>query len=480
MIILVLLLLIICTALAYVLWFFYAKCMLAQDNCRKAKKESEIVFSFLQEIGSAFTEAIDLEGLLKSVVGSAIDILKAGSGAIFLVDKLGEFLHTSIIAGTFPPLTKPDSSTMEKISTKAKYLEEFLKGQKIAVGAGLIGTVAQGKRAALISNAYMDSRIPQYSEEMLKIRTMMMVPLKIRDSVLGVLALVNKKNFEVFTETDLNLLQALGDQAAVAIRNARFYKTILEKQKLDTDLSIAKDIQHMLLPKTSPVISNWDIGVLSKSAMEIGGDYYDFIDVGTDKLGIVIADVSGKSIPGALVMTMARSIIRTKAVGVNSASSVLMSVNELVCQDIDPDMFISFVYLIIDTKKNTVTYARAGHEPIIVYHAKETTCELVKAEGIAIGIDRGPVFNNSIREVNTQMNPGDIIVLYTDGITEAINQKQEEFGINNLMDAIRISSSETASGIVNNIQERISRFTGNIPQQDDLTLVVLKLKDATG
>lgn len=472
---LVLLLILVCIILVFIIWRLYRQYKETNLSINKVRKESDIVLSFLQEIGTAFTEAIDLDSLLHTVVNSAVRILKANAGAIFLVDESGGYLQASIIEGTFPPWQRPDTSIMEKILSKTKFLEEYLKGQKIPIGTGLIGTVASTGKACLISDAGMDSRIPKFSDEILRIQTMLLAPLKIREKVLGVLALVNKENNQPFTETDLRLLQALGDQAAIAIRNARSYKTILEKQKLDCDLIIARDIQRMLLPRTCPVISNWDIGVLNKSAMEIGGDYYDFIDVGKDKLGVVIADVSGKSIPGALVMSTTRSILRSKAIGIHSASSVLMAVNELVCQDIEPDMFISLVYLIVDTRQNLITYARAGHEPIIFYHAKESTCELVKPEGMVLGMDCGPLFNNSLREVNLQMHPGDVIILYTDGITEAANDKQEEFGLTSLMDAVRISSSGTAADIVSNIAERISRFTGNIPQQDDLTLVVLKL-----
>lgn len=445
-------------------------------SCEKIKSQREIIFSFLQEIGTAFTEAVDLEILLDSVLNSIVRLLGAKSGAIFLTDESNKYLQASIVKGTFPPWYKPEQSVMEKILSKNKYIEEYIKGQKIPVGAGIIGTTASTKQASRISNAEMDSRIPKFSEEILRIKTILLVPLKIRDNVLGVLALVNKENDQPFTETDSSLLQALGDLASLSIKNARFHHAILEKQKLDCDLSIAKDIQHMLLPRTFPVVNNWEIGVLSKTAMEIGGDYYDFIEVGKDRLGVVIADVSGKSIPGALVMSMTRSIIRSKAVGVNSASGVLMSANELICQDIDPDMFISLVYLIIDTKQNTVTYTRAGHEPIILYRAKNASCEIIKPEGMVLGMNCGPLFNNSLKETSFQVNPGDIIVLYTDGITEAVNEKNEEFGLSNLMDAVKIASAGTASEIVNNISERISRFTSDSPQNDDITLVVLKLK----
>lgn len=467
----------ICVALALITWRLYGLYQEIQLAYNKTLQERELVLSFLQEIGTAFTEAIDLEGLLRSVVSCSTRMLKATSGALFLMDEDKRILHASIIEGTFPPWHQPEPPIMEKILSKSKYLEEYLKAQKISVGTGFIGTVANTARACLIPNGSMDIRIPKFSSKMLEIRTILIVPLKIKDEVLGVLALVNKQDNQPFTETDMSLLEALGDQAAIAIRNAKFYQTMIEKQKLDNDLSIAKDIQHMLLPKTYPKVDGWDISAWSKSAMEIGGDYYDFVDVGKDKLGVVIADVSGKSIPGALVMNTTRSILRSKAVGMHSANSVLMAVNELVCQDIDPDMFISLLYLIIDTRTNSVTCARAGHEPLVLYHAKEGTCELIKSEGMVLGMDEGSMFNNTLREVNMQLIAGDILVLYTDGITEAINKKEEEFGLINLLDAIRISSRGNAASIVNNIVERINRFTGNIPQQDDLTLVVLKVKE---
>ena len=477
MIVLFWIVILICVVLSLSTWRLYRLYQKVQLAYSKTLQERELVISFLQEIGTAFTEAIDLEGLLHLVIDCSVRMLKATSGAVFLMDENKTTLQAAIIEGTFPPWHQPEPSVMEKILSKSKYLEEYLKAQKIAVGEGLIGTVANTGKVCLVPDGSIDVRIPKFSTKLLEIRTILAVPLKIKDEVLGVLALVNKQNNQPFTETDLSLLETLGNQAAVAIRNAKFYQTVIKKQKLDNDLKIAKDIQYILLPKSCPKVSGLDISAWNKSAMEIGGDYYDFIDVGKYTLGVVIADVSGKSIPGALVMNTTRSILRSKAIGVHSASRVLMAVNELVCQDIDPDMFISLLYLIVDTNTNIVTCARAGHEPMVLYHAKEGRCELIKSEGMVLGMDEGPLFNNTLREINIQLTPGDILVLYTDGITEAINDKNEEFGVTNLLSAIRISSRGTAVSIVNNIAERISRFTRDILQQDDFTLVVLKVKE---
>jgi len=468
--------------LVTVIFFIFTTSRLYQEyqvlkfSVKKMQKEKDIIFSFLHEIGTVFNESMDLDTLLQSVLGAIVRILKAKGGCIFLFDDSNKYLQASIVEGIFPPLNRPDSSMMEKIVSKNKYLEEYLKSIKIPIGSGIIGSTAERGIPSLIADAAMDSRIPKYDEELLMINTMLTVPLKIQENTVGVLSIINKENNQSFTETDMSLLQGLGDLASISINNARFHQTLLEKQKLDCDLNIAKEIQNMLLPRKYPSLKNWDIGVLSRTAMEIGGDYYDFIDIAQDKLGVVIADVSGKSIPGALVMSMTRSIIRSKAIGTQSASSVLIAANELICHDIEPNMFISLSYLIIDTRQNTVTYARAGHEPLIVYRAKDATCELIKPEGMVLGMTCDTAFNNSIREVSFQMHPGDIIVLYTDGITESVNEKQEEFGIANLIDATRIANSESAEAIVNNINERVARFTGNIPQKDDLTLVVMKLK----
>jgi sigma-B regulation protein RsbU (phosphoserine phosphatase) len=476
MIILFLLSLIALICLTYINLRFQQENSALTLSLDKIRKEKDIVFSFLHEIGAAFNESQDIDTLLQSVLSAITRILKARGGCIFLVDDSGSHLQASIIEGIFSPWTKPDASTMEKILSKNKYLEEYLRAQKIPIGSGIIGQTAQSGFPSLIADATMDSRMPKYTDEVLKIKTMLSVPLKIKESTIGVLALVNKENNQSFTDTDLGLLQGLGDLASISINNARFNQAILEKQKLDCDLNIAKEIQHMLLPRTYPNIEHWDIGVLSRTAMEIGGDYYDFIDISNDKIGIVIADVSGKSIPGALVMSMTRSIMRSKATEVHSASGVLIAANELICQDIEQNMFISLAYIILDKKRNQVTYARAGHEPIIVYRAKDSSCEIIKPDGMVLGVTCDPSFNNCIKEVSFQIYPGDIIVMYTDGITESINEKQEEFGTTNLMDAVRISNKESAEDIVKNIIERVSRFTGDIPQRDDLTLVVLKLK----
>jgi len=464
-----------CIISFFITQYLYKKYISIQFSYDKTLQEHKLVLSFLQEISEVFTKEINLDSLLQSIAVSSVRMLKARSGAIFIMNEDKNTLKASIIEGTFPPWHKMEPSVTKKILSKTKYLDEYLKAQEIRPGDGIIGQAASTGRPYLVSNASTDRRIPKFPDKELEIHTMLVVPLKIKDETLGVLALVNKQDNEPFNEINLSLLNAIGNQAAVAIRNARFYKTIIEKQKLDRDLTIAKDIQHMLLPEECPKIEGIDIKAWNNSAMDIGGDYYDFIDIGKNKLGVVIADVSGKSIPGALVMNTTRSILRSKAIGVHSTSSVLMAVNEMVYQDIDPDMFVSLLYLIIDTKTKTATYARAGHEPMILYQADSNKCELVNSKGMVLGMDKGPLFDNALEELNIQLAPQDALVLYTDGITEALNSEREEFGINNLIEAVHIAGRGTAADIVSNIADRIKRFTAGTPQQDDLTLIAIKV-----
>jgi len=460
-------------------------------------QEKEAVVSFLHEIGTAFTRVTELDDILKLIVNCSLKTTNAGAGAIFLTEDGNSFLRARVIEGTFPPLHGIAPSTDEKVATKLKYLEESSKKARIAIGSGIIGGVARDGEQLLIEDGQSDSRIPKFSSPSLQIKTMMAVPLKIKNEIIGVMAVINKspilspdrtapqtegiskktrnKAEEYrFTESDLSLLNSLAEQAAVSINNARFYEAQAEKQRLDHDLDIAKDIQQHLLPKTPPKLKGFNIAALNKPALKLGGDYFDFIPVNKDKIGLAIADVSGKGIPAALVMVSCRSILRSEA-GVNpSPSQVLSEVNKHIKKDMKEGMFISMFYAILDGPKKIIRCARAGHEPAIHFQAKNESIRMIKGNGMVIGIDETDSFSHDLEESEVKLSPGDVVVLYTDGVTEAMDSAQKEFGKENLIEAIRISAGGNAKDILNNICERINRFTGGIPQYDDITLVVIK------
>ncbi|MFC1668578.1 GAF domain-containing SpoIIE family protein phosphatase [Chlamydiota bacterium] len=443
-----------------------------ENDKRIISQEQELVLSFFHRIGEAFTEALDLQELLKLIIDFSRQTTKAKAGAIFLVEE--NSLRAHIVDGIFPPLYSSTITSIEKISSKVKYLNDNLKKEKIPIGTGIIGKVAKERKSILVTDVENNSDIPKTNIDFIQIKTLMAVPLEFKDEVIGVMVAVNKLDENSFTENDLSLFESLADQAAISINNAHLYKNISAKERIDRELKIAKEIQNLLLPKAFPELKSIDIAAFSDPALEVGGDYFDFIPLSQEQLGIVIADVSGKGIPASLMMVMYRSILRIISQSSNSPSKILESVNDHIFSDMKYDMFISSTFGIMDLSKGEFISSRAGHEPLIYFNKKDKKLTLIKSKGIAIGIDKGALFKNTIEDHHISLKKGDILVLYTDGITEAIDSKNTEFGIENLLNTISISANLSAFEIANNIKERIKRFTNTIPQRDDLTAIVIK------
>ncbi len=439
-------------------------------------KEKEVTLSFLERIGAALHDAFNLDEVLKMIMSCVMASSQAKAGAIFLLSDDKKELTVDVVEGLFPPLHR----TIDKTATKAKYIMEKFKTDRIKVGEGVIGEVAATGRSILIKFACQDPRTPEISADFLQVKTMVVAPLKVRDEVLGVIALVNKENDERFSEVDDSLLHALGNQAAISINNAKLYQALSEKERLERELQIARDIQGFLFPKEAPRIEGFALASLARPATEVGGDYYDYIEVSRDEWGLVIADVSGKGVPGALVMAMVRSTLRAEAVGKSSAAQVLSRVNKSMYGDIKDDMFVSLFYIVLNVKKRTLNYARAGHDPSLLFRGKEKRVELLDKGGIALGLDEGAFLDETLEQGEVELNSGDTLVLYTDGITEAMNSKNEEFGFPRLREIVRqgslLDTERKVSALVESVDREITKFAGGAPQRDDITMVALEVK----
>ncbi len=248
----------------------------------------------------------------------------------------------------------------------------------------------------------------------------------------------------------------------------------LEHKATEHELEIATDIQANLLPKQIPNLAGLEIAAFYNASKEVGGDYYDFIEIDEDHLGIVVADVSGKGIPGSMVMTMARSLIRMEAVRNLSPSKTLCGVNRIISEDIRRGMFVTAMYCILKKSTREISITSAGHNPAIVYRAQTKKCELINTKGIALGFDRGPLFEKTTEEKKTRLLPGDQIVLYTDGVPEAMSPKDEEFGDDRFYRLIGKNAHRKPGQVVDTILEELGKWRGNGPQSDDITIVALK------
>jgi hypothetical protein len=254
-----------------------------------------------------------------------------------------------------------------------------------------------------------------------------------------------------------------------------FVRHITERERLQQELEIARTVQMSFLPKTNPVSSRLDIASRCAPALEVGGDYYDFIDLGNKKIGVAIGDVSGKGTQAAFFMTLMKGFLNALAHVSDSPSRVLQQANKLFYDNVERGVFISMVYGIFDAKKNFLTLARAGHNPVIMRKSKAQDVQVVNTKGLALGLDQGDTFAKAIEEVSIKFQSGDLFVFYTDGFTEAMNRTKEEFGEGRLCRTVEKYSHHSAAEILEGVFEDIRQFTGKAKQHDDMTIVVVKV-----
>ncbi|KAA3659594.1 MAG: tetratricopeptide repeat protein, partial [Calditrichaeota bacterium] len=285
---------------------------------------------------------------------------------------------------------------------------------------------------------------------------------------------------EVDDEMDIDASTEIGEIAqAFSEMTSKFresQKNLAEQERLQKEMQVAQEIQQTLLPSEFPKLEGCEIASYYKAAKEVGGDYYDFVQVDNDTLGVVVADVSGKGVPGSLVMTMIRTALRTEARGIHDAAEVLSKVNDFVSMDMKKGMFVTVFYVIIDTKRRRLNFASAGHNPLILYRPSTNKTYYLNPKGFPIGIQLAEkdLFRQSIESDTIQMVEDDIILLYTDGITEAMNGQRQLFGEERLLQIIREQGNLEADDFVDKLRLDIETFTeGNI-QYDDITCVTIK------
>ena len=454
--------------------YMYFRWQRQRKICDQLLQEKEVIFGFVHDVGEVFAESEHIEPdlLLKRVIYYALRTTRAASGAIYLVAPGGESLEARAITGVFPPLISDLSGSLDAAVSKSKHIENIVRTRIIRKGEGLIGTVADLGTPLLITDADCDPRVPRHQLDFLRIHSLVLVPMRFHQSVLGVLAVVNRVDGRPFVETDLNLLQALADQASAAVYYAGLRDSLDEKKRIDHDLSLARQIQYSLLPKELPSIPGIELAAFNQPAKEIGGDYYDVIVIDDQHVGIAIADVSGKSIGGAMLMSVCRSILRAQAPGFISPTELLRSVNRAMSNDISEDMFVTMLYMVLHLESRKLVVARAGHEkPLVVRN--DRTIEFIESNGTAIGLVPPELFDALLNEQEIYLQPGDVVVAYTDGITEAMNSAKEEWGMNAFVETCSLSSSEGAHSLLNNVRQRIQRFVSDYPQYDDMTLLAL-------
>jgi len=436
--------------------------------------EETLVFDFLHGLGEAFSDTIRPNELHRLIVEGATRILDAHGGALYVTDRTGGKLTPSFISKGCPPLVAVPPDILQEAAATPIALESYLRLHSIVPGEGVIGRVWQPAQPVCFNELSQAPELAKLRDSAFGTASVMAASLSYGKQDLGVLAVANGPMGAPFSQGDFVVFKSIAEQSAFALYNAIIYSMANEKKRLDHDLEIARDIQRILLPAEAPAINGFQISGINVPARQVSGDYFDYIHVDEDRLGVAIADVSGKGVPASLIMAICRSVLRAEAAGNPSPADVLRKVNRQLYPDIKEDMFISMAYLILDHERDGVTLARGGHDAPLLYKRQLQSVTPVKSPGMVLGIDSGNVFDRLTADFGVPLERDDCLVLYTDGVTEALNTEGDEFGLERTIESVRASATDGAQAIVKQVIDDVRNFTGSNPQNDDITLIAIR------
>ena len=448
-----------------------------EEEKQSLLEERQIVIDYMHTMVDAVGERLPRDELFQRIVHAAI--LSTGALSACIFEKGADNLMRGVaVEGLFPPHRPiPDIQKM-KLGTRAKFIEQVLKSEVFPVGEGLVGRVAATGRGELITRADADPRIVKHEDPALAVNSVIAAPILVHRRLIGVLCVCNPSDGMPFTETDYSLAEALAEQAGLAVHNADFLALQVAKQRLDLDLTLASDVQQMLLPRSMPSVPGFEVDARYLAAQKVSGDLYDVFELGHGRLGLAVADVSGKGISASLLMAICRTTLRQIAPAHVSPAKVLSALNRSLAGDMREGMYITMTYAVIDPATNTLVLARAGHERSLLSHRDRATgafiSDFIASEGMPLGLVDAELFESVIEDKAVEFAPGSTLVLYTDGLTEAPNAQDQEFGNARLADALRAAHAGSAKQINDSVLAAVQHFSGATGLRDDYTLLTVK------
>ncbi len=407
--------------------------------------------TLLYQLTKTFNSTLDLDEVLNRVMDEVITGVHAERGFVMLSDPDGQL--------AFRVARGMDQTSIES--------------PQFQVSRSVVERVAREGEPVLTSDAQTDERFNiRQSVVLLGLRSILCVPLKLKDNAIGVIYVDNRLQAGIFTDADLRLLSAIASSAAIAIENARLYQLAVEKGRLEQELATARRVQVGLMPRQMPSIPGWEFVARWTPARQVGGDYYDFIETENNKLGMVIADVTDKGMPAALFMAFTRTIVRSNLDNAASPSAGISRANRLICRDSDQGMFVTLFYASIDPETNEITFVNAGHNPPALVSASKQNSPVtwVSVTGMPLGVEEDSQYTQEV----IALKPGDFLAMYTDGITESMDAQENQFGMQRLEKVLQLNRHKSSDEIAAAIEHAIEEFTGGITPNDDITLVIAR------
>lgn len=416
------------------------------------RKMSQI--SSMLRLSRTISSEFELNKLVLTIVRLTAEVTEADFGWLELVDpKTREIKLVSSI----------HLSKKEKESRKPDFAEPHIEW---------VGKHQEPYLCNQVDKSHVLQSLRKWKRDL---NSVIIVPLITSGRIIGLLYSGSRMEF-VFEQDDIDMLKAFCEQAVVAIENARLIEASIVKERLEQELKIAHDAQMKLLPKSMPEVADFELDAICKTANEVGGDYYDFFHLSHNKLGVVVGDVSGKGPSAAFYMAELKGIMGALAQKHHSPKRLLISANDILYQNIDRKTFVSLIYGIIDTEKKRFTFCRAGHCPILLTREGQDTFEMLEPRGLGLGLDKGTIFERSLEEQSISLKPGTLLLLYTDGATEARNKLGDEFGEDRLAQSFVKHNQQSLNNLMAKIVGDIDAFVGGEKAHDDMTCVLIKAK----
>jgi sigma-B regulation protein RsbU (phosphoserine phosphatase) len=410
-------------------------------------KQRLLMLGRILEATQKLNSTLDLDVLLQSIVETTIQLVDADRGTLYLIDENKHELWSKVLKG------------------------EGLVEVRLPIGTGIAGCVAESGDTLNIRDAYTEPRFfPDYDRMSGYVtKSILCMPLENRDGkIIGVFELFNKKN-GFFSLNDETVISIMSVDVAIAIENARLHKAEMEFVRINEEVRLAAIIQSDLLPKSSPIIPGYEIAGMSMPAQSVGGDYFDFIPMNDGRMALCLGDVSGKGLPASLLMANLQATLRGQTLVSQRPLECLLRSNRLLCESTSPEKFATVFYGILEIQQHTLHYSNAGHDwPFLV--GIDHSIQRLKTGGVMLGLIPQAMYEDE----KIPIHVGDLLVIQSDGVSEAMNVNQELFGNQRLQDLILEYRDRTPQEIINIIVREVHKHAGEYIQSDDITIVILK------
>jgi serine phosphatase RsbU (regulator of sigma subunit) len=451
---------------SYVFYRMIQECF--RENKKKIDSlltEKRVVGSLMEELTGKIKDVSDLKGSLEQFLKGLLKAVEGKAAAVYLYNPKTDSFYAERVEGYFFPLHRKS----DNIFTRLQSLHQTVYSLEYQEAGQLVYDCGKLKQEIFIPYASGDSRMGTSGTG--NIQSLILEPLLLEKDTLGVLVVQNKSYERYFSDSDVSVVRNFSHHAAMMINSAHLLEEKSERQRVDTELSLGYKIQADLLPDKIPEYPGINVRGTMIPAKEIGGDYYDFIEMDEYNLGIVIGDVSGKGVAAGMIMSIVQTLLHAQYPYHTNTRDLLISVNTALAEKIKAYMFMTLLFFKYNSKERSLKYSSCGHEHILHYRKAEGRLECTKSGGLALGMteDNSPY----VVEKEIQVADGDCIVLYTDGIVEARAKDGEMYGLENLKKFVEAHHGLSAELLRDSLVDHVKTFTRGAPQSDDITCLVM-------